>query len=521
MLLEMRDYKAVMLLDDSTVQFDASNQEMNEQTRWQTLKNNWRLIRAVATSATQHEKSPIEEILRPPLDIPSISSGAIVTSTGVSFPFVRIGALTIRMTDCSIPSDQIRVLCLAICLSGTIRTTQNITQFTSNGHDVFSAPRWGNWKSLYRQLLAQGRVWDFHDLCIAAIDSDGVVSMLEAFFGDRGLEGLNRLLHDWTTPTMGLDETTQLALMDIISVAVLNMDMPRDSALIGACLGLAQPIADNLMATSPKSMRSRPFFHWALAKAAVSARRGLSSGPSTDPFLKHPDRWGGLKVKYSTFGSRLIRLFYYVPIGEENPGLHSFNVPPSRQEPLRTILGASREMEDHHIESLCLAELILQSSERHSYFEQLTNLQKSTHDMTGYLFTCLSRYLICKDDQDRTQLRDDLAEVGWWEDMLHNLTFPNQVAARDIIRKALSTRHQGDNSMSAGIKYIGVLSKGFREIIVKHTFRDTGVWQSAAAPAPSTDQESDSSADEWIRSQERRIYGGRRGRINRHGKRIT
>lgn len=329
---------------------------------------------------------------------------------------------------------------------------------------------WGNWANIYRQLLSQGRIWDFHDIYVTAIHSYGVDQTLETFFGHESHDDpkalFDRLVGDWTTAASEADEATQLALLDILSVTILQLMVPQDSSLIRTCLKVAEAIGGALMTCFPNSIRSRPFFHWALAKAAFLARTDLRR-PLTDHFSGYP---GLTFYPYCrSLGSRLIWLPCYTPVRDENPGLPILNVPPRRKDSLEAILRAARELQDYHIEALCLGELILQSKDRYSYFDGLATLQKSTQDSLGYLCTCISKYLVCKDEQDKARLLADLAEVGWWDNNLDDLIFPQWAASRDIIQKALSKHKTDGNSMSAGIKYQQALPEWFCSAIIKHT----------------------------------------------------
>jgi hypothetical protein len=82
----MEDFKSVTLLDDSFVEFDSSSKGDQNHTGWQTLENNWKLIRALATVFSQYQKRLVFSILGEPLNIPFVSGDEIVTSTGVGHP---------------------------------------------------------------------------------------------------------------------------------------------------------------------------------------------------------------------------------------------------------------------------------------------------------------------------------------------------------------------------------------------------------------------------------------------------
>ena len=82
MLLEMGDYKSLALLDDSsTFSTTRPSGGLGTKSDWQSLETNWRLIRAVALSRSQHELRPIWRELGPPQD--GFPASGDVTSTAV------------------------------------------------------------------------------------------------------------------------------------------------------------------------------------------------------------------------------------------------------------------------------------------------------------------------------------------------------------------------------------------------------------------------------------------------------
>jgi hypothetical protein len=101
---------------------------------------------------------------------------------------------------------------------------------------------WADWRRIYQQLLHEGRVWDLHDALLTAVTYYTVEEALEEFLGPDS--SVDRLVTDWTTPE--LDESTQLALLDILSVIILHSSMRSTlSPVAKHCLTRPMPSASH------------------------------------------------------------------------------------------------------------------------------------------------------------------------------------------------------------------------------------------------------------------------------------
>ncbi|KAF5024852.1 hypothetical protein F66182_3091 [Fusarium sp. NRRL 66182] len=314
---------------------------------------------------------------------------------------------------------------------------------------------WGNWKAIYRQLLKQGRIWDFRDVFTLSWVLFGAESAQEEFFGPRDM--LDALVTDWLTTES--DESTLLALLDIL-VFMLRFD--DDSVEITPfterCLSSAGAIGKSLMEKFPHSFTTRTFLQWILVQSLVSSRRenkGLMS-------FSHLLNYAGIANLPSRFG-----LPYYLPILQENPGWAKSAMTPESFRPLEMVLRASRDNKDYVTERMCLIELATRQSDPTSTLSQLCYLQKEMQqNMRGYLSTCLSRYLIANDDESREQLFKDLNDLGPWKDLLDCID-PDRACARDIIQQGLSAREKDDekNNLEVAIRYYPRLSTLFQNAI--------------------------------------------------------
>lgn len=251
---------------------------------------------------------------------------------------------------------------------------------------------WADWKSIYRQLLAEQRIWDFRDILIEACVSYDTEQALSAFLDYTSpIEGM---VADWQTGTS--DESTELALLDLLSFMALTSDQSlEDGGLVEDCLRLAEPIGNSLLERFPHTVHSRAFIQWLVSKAVVK------NGPEQFAYLSD---YVGLAIRPKSAGV----LPYYIPIRQENPGWVPQDLTPAARDVLEATLKASRDMQDYQTETLCLIQLALGTKDPGAYLQQLGQLQKKHHNMSGFLSTCLTRYLICRDDESKKALLWDV-----------------------------------------------------------------------------------------------------------------
>ncbi|KAH7127743.1 hypothetical protein B0J13DRAFT_141223 [Dactylonectria estremocensis] len=428
MLLDMGDYKSFYQLNPEPVfrQFHFSSGS-DESHALAMLELNWRLLKAVALSYSQHELQPIlDEICHPRELLPMREN---------------------------IESTEVRIVCLAM----------RLMPFTNrNSADTAGFPRhladWGNWDKTYRELLGQGRIWDFRDLFLAAYTCFGAESAQEQFF--RSKNALDALLTDWTTTEQ--DESTQLALLDIVSAMALGSSVSAEvRPFTEQCLQSATVLGESIMENFPHDVKSRPFLRWILVQSSISARRGKRSPFAYDYLFDFP----GEAVLPKHIG-----IPYYIPIRQENPGWMAPNQPKDSSEPLEMVLKASKELNDYDMEASCLKELIVRSHEPATLFDELANLQRDRQqNVEGYLATCLSRYLITKDADAKSKLLRDLNGFGWWQDP-SKLVSPVRACTRDIMQQALTPTGPSylPNSIKAGVRYYEFLPEFFQRLIDRH-----------------------------------------------------
>ena len=291
-----------------------------------------------------------------------------------------------------------------------------------------------NWPTLYQLLLTQGRVWDVRDVFEALIRTcNKLTTAMFTLYGDW--EYTPRIVGDWVNSDGDLDESATLALLDIHLLALMAPMTPLEQ--MEAWLRGAQPLADILTTRYPEYTRSRPFARWIATKAAEPRLREVFSryaqtGLSLSGLEGFPGSfswWGGV-----------MPIPVYVPATVENPLWQVPEGPQQTKEPLTMALKLSRQLHDYSTEKFCLQLLIMNSQDPAGHFEELCRLQNTVKkDRFNYLWTCLSRFLVCKDDKDRKNLLRDLDSFPDW--LNPNYTFdPFAYWARDYIRAALSAK---------------------------------------------------------------------------------
>lgn len=339
---------------------------------------------------------------------------------------------------------QIQILCLGMCLFKLVKPVSNTTGVPE------SMGEWGNWKEIYEELVAQGRIWDFRDLFIAANETFGSTVAQKQFFGSRDV--LECLLSDWK-PTEE-DESTHLALLDLLThMALYASYLTALQPVAERYLRAASLITESIMEHHPGNMKTRPFLLWTLAQLSITSTQTKAKVPPFS-FVANYHGLGGLSRHSTRTG-----IPYYVPVHQEQPAWAPVDLPTTSIESLKVVLGAARELQDYVTEACCLGELVRGVSDPINMLEQLSQLQRENqNDMVGYLETCLSKYLHAKDERSKAKLLADLNSFGPWRDP-SNLVDPSIACSRDILQWALSPSESNSvsHSINASARYYDVL----------------------------------------------------------------
>lgn len=332
------------------------------------------------------------------------------------------------------------------------------------------------WHTLCHQLTQSGRIWDFRDVLITVCDSFEPMEACHKLLGPG--DPFERMFEEWTATET--DDSTLLALLDILAFAALrSTEVLREvGQFTKSCLEHADKIGNVLLQSSPEMLKSRPVLLWTVAKASISLREQKFENGLAYPLVHGYNNNNGYPGKSMIFDNRCsglpVQIWYtYVPVFRENPGWMAPHLPPESFKLLEMALDTAKELDDFEIQALCLQELAMRSLNPSSMLNELANLQKTTQlDMQGYLSTCLTKYLICTDEDSASRLRMDLSDLGRWDDP-SGLLYPGMAAARDIVHQALlpSNCNAPTTSIEAGLRYYRHLDESFRHEIDRYVPR--------------------------------------------------
>ncbi|QKX54154.1 uncharacterized protein TRUGW13939_01238 [Talaromyces rugulosus] len=201
--------------------------------------------------------------------------------------------------------------------------------------------------NVYERLRNEGRVWDVHDLLIAAANMD---TSHNRWIDNEvlSIDGLSKFLQYWTLGAY--DESTYLALLDVFSVLSIacmstNIYPPNEENTVTAkrYLLCARDLATCIQKNSLSLIKSRPYIRWILAEESFTR---MSNSTSSGDLKSHLANFPGIVIWVST-------LPIYIPLKRENPGWPSSSDKPFNISLLTTALKVSQELQDLRMEALC------------------------------------------------------------------------------------------------------------------------------------------------------------------------
>lgn len=349
--------------------------------------------------------------------------------------------------------------------------------------------QWTDWQGLYRNLLAEDRIWDFRDVLFALSESCSAEDALVELVGSAS--PLDQMLADWVISPP--DESTSLAILDILSFIALNAKIPgKTQAFPENCLRSAEHIGNSILDNFPRAVHTRPFIRWMLAKALIK-----SSRTHFDYLLDHPGQ---------AFFQTLEEMPYYIPVFNENPKWRAPKLITIVRESLEMALSSFKQMLDFQSEAWCLKELALGTKAPGAIFDDLAHLQKSKQlDKAGYLSTCLSRYLICNDVSSKASPLRDLETFGWCHNPSDAIN-PNAAAAKDVLQRALSQEdvRGAAKSMEAALRYYEYLETRFAKTIDRNISPSSRKSLQIQGPRERMKRDMRTKRDEQRKAEERR-----------------
>ncbi|KAL3457693.1 hypothetical protein BJX64DRAFT_245329 [Aspergillus heterothallicus] len=269
----------------------------------------------------------------------------------------------------------------------------------------------------YTALLSGGQIWDARDLICALIDSEGAINAWGIIFETDLLsyKAFNELFSDWDVGQY--DQSTYLAILDILvytsnslSSVTFNIPTKADLAIAERCLGHARSVALCLKENNSELVHSRSYILWILAETQLQRKRRAVDSDMNSHLSAYP----GLTVRINT-------LPVYLPIRAENPGWRSPSSPPDEATAfdsglLEAAVETAKARGDYATEVACLSELIYFAGEgreiQKQRFSRMYDVQyRLQRDILNYQHTCLSRFLLTCNDEERSQLLSDLNDL--------------------------------------------------------------------------------------------------------------
>ncbi|KAI0152447.1 hypothetical protein F4776DRAFT_601617 [Hypoxylon sp. NC0597] len=364
MLLEQGDYKALSELDDGVMSNVQGN--LTDSGNIALLRMYWELIQVFAA----HYKPGRPGAFFKKLDV-------------VDEAIHELQKIDPNRTN--ITSTEIKMLALLYRMGGLVDGS-----VYERLRDTFSS---GFYQSLYKNLLAQGRIWDIRDIAVALISAD--VNILDQW------NGIRCFAKDWSS--LASDASTTLALLDIF-VSLATYELQKSVETAEALISESAPLALSVIENDPGSMKSRPFTRWMLAKTHLSDVKGPHYAYS---YKDHFKPFPGV-----VFHSKRSQLPQYVPVKSENPGWNPRGAAPEFERPVKMAVITSRELGDYQTEVMALQRLIILSARPSKEFEELCKLQKVTQgDICGYSKTLTSKYLISNSDDLKQELKTEMSEL--------------------------------------------------------------------------------------------------------------
>lgn len=259
-------------------------------------------------------------------------------------------------------------------------------------------------RSLYTNLLRNGRVWDLRDISMARMLTPEV-DISNDWSDDPDIRRrVQGLITDWSGVAEEKDTSTILALLDILMSFILDelMTITGTDDLIEDILDQCAPLVFAIIEKDPTSMRSRPFMRWMLAKSRFTHTKGSGYIESQRQNLRSSE---GI-----TFYTKRTRLPQYIPLKDETPGWIPNQPPPDYEDSAKIVAKTSKSLGDFQTESIALQELIKLSANPAKEFRELSNLQKLAQgDLYNYSKTLISKYLICNTDDLRNDLKAEIS----------------------------------------------------------------------------------------------------------------
>ncbi|KAI2637151.1 hypothetical protein GGS26DRAFT_473275 [Hypomontagnella submonticulosa] len=258
------------------------------------------------------------------------------------------------------------------------------------------------YRTLYGELLRQGRIWDLHDIAVARMATPNLDISHDWSDDPDFRTRIQNFIKDWTGMLRVHDTSTTLALLGVLMSLAQHLAIHLDiDGRVEIILDLSAPLAFSIMENDPSSMRSRSFMRWMLMKPLTEGQNRVISQLSSFESL------AGVALYSNHF-----ELSLYIPAELENPGWHSAQSRPDLEDIARMVLETSQDLSDCQTEAMSLRELIKISTSPEGRFEELGKLEKITQgDIRHYSNTLISKYQVSNTGYGKYSLNKDITEL--------------------------------------------------------------------------------------------------------------
>ncbi|KAI0104670.1 hypothetical protein GGR51DRAFT_224720 [Nemania sp. FL0031] len=428
LLLHQGDFKGVTLLKDDAIYKREGEQSNLEELR--ILRVYWELLQILAKSHTLDTLS----------GVPTVLEEAVSVLTDLS----KDGS-----PDRPISSTEIEILALTIRLTGHPVLNSKWLRYGSRALAAFPTL-----SRLYRTLLRQGRIWDFHDLVVMMPTIEDTKALTHDIFGKDLIPSLQTLVSDWSDSVHGYDASTTLGLLSIMTHILLEPVEVSEKDCI-EILKLCLPLAISVVENDASSLKSQPYLRLLLAKSRFAES---ASRQAIDSLVAHLQSSQG--VYYQTDISLLP---IYVPSGNETPQWTPVDQPPELKDPVKLVLRSAVELGDMGTEVIARRELIRLSASPREEFDTLCNLQLSRQgDLNGYGLSLASKYLVSNTKEAKedlaisiSRLLSRVASTDYWDPshewILNMLLYKLEGRSPSTIQHMLERSHADYNSIEESL----------------------------------------------------------------------
>ncbi|KAI0394420.1 hypothetical protein F5Y17DRAFT_251932 [Xylariaceae sp. FL0594] len=376
LLLHQGSFKEVILLrsaaNTALYELEESLQDSNE---LRALRISWELMQVMASSHTHGALGDVSSIL---------SDAAHLLHETV-------------MIDKPISSTEIQILGLVLYLSCHPALDSQWLRYRTE--ILHALP--GSIPVLYRYLLRQGRIWDFHGLLVSLPTMEDIKLFTHAIFKTNLVPSLQTVITDWTDSVHEYDSVTMLGLLSILTHILLKPLGASERECVDI-FKLCLPLAQSVMENDPGNLKTRPYLRVLLAKSRFAE---TASRQAMDVLARELGESPGI-----FYYPDIARLPVYVPTGSEVPAWTPQDQPAELKEPVMVVLRSVVDLGDWDTEVLVRQELVRLSSDPASELDRICALQLHKQvDISGYAASLAAKLLVSGERLDKRKMGEEIS----------------------------------------------------------------------------------------------------------------